>query len=59
MLDKKLLYLLTIVFISAVGMRFNVSLLAWVMFVPLLLLARETVGKKAWFGLFALMQIAT
>ena len=58
MLNKKLLYLLTIIFISAVGMRFNISILAWVMFVPLLLLARETVGKKAWFGLFALMQLA-
>jgi len=58
MLNKKLLYLLTIVFISAVGMRFNISILAWVMFVPLLLLARETAGKKAWFGFFALMQVA-
>ena len=58
MLNKKLLYLLTIVFIASVGMRFNISILAWVMFVPLLLLARETEGKKAWFGLFLLMQVA-
>ena len=58
MLNKKLLYLLTIIFIASVGMRFNISILAWVMFVPLLLLARETEGKKAWFGLFILMQVA-
>jgi apolipoprotein N-acyltransferase len=58
MLNKKLLWLLSIVFIASVGMRFNISILAWIMFVPLLLLARETNDKKAWFGVLLLMQIA-
>ncbi len=58
MLDKRLLWLLSLIFIALVGMRFNISILAWVMFVPLLLLARESEGKKAWFSLFVLIQIA-
>ena len=58
MKSKKTLYLLTIILISAVGMRFNISFLAWVMFVPLLLLARDTFTKKNWFYLLLLMQIA-
>ena len=57
MINKKLLWLLSIVLIASVGMRFNISILAWIMFVPLLLLARETNGKKAWFGILLLMQI--
>jgi apolipoprotein N-acyltransferase len=58
MLNKKLLWLLSLLFIVLVGMRFNISILAWVMFVPLLLLVRESEGKKAWFSLFVLIQIA-
>jgi len=58
MLNRKVLYLLTIIFISAVGMRFNVSILAWIMFVPLLLLARETFTKKGWFILLGIMQLS-
>ena len=58
MLNRKLLYLLSIICISAVGMRFNISFLAWIMFVPLLLLARDSEGKKAWFILFGIMQLS-
>ena len=39
-------------------MRFNVSFLAWIMFVPLLLLARDSEGKKAWFILLGIMQLS-
>ena len=48
MLNKNILWLLSITFIALVGMRFNISILAWVMFVPLLILARETTNKKYW-----------
>lgn len=58
MINKKILWLLSIVFIASVGMRYNISILASVMFVPLLLLARETNGKKAWFSLLLLMQLS-
>ena len=58
MLNKKFLWFLSIVLIGSVGMRFNISILAWVMFVPLLLLARETHSKKSWFLLLFLLQIA-
>jgi len=58
MKNKKTLYLLSIIFIAAVGMRFNISILAWIMFVPLLVLARNTFLKKEWFGILLLMQVA-
>ncbi|CAA6803708.1 MAG: Apolipoprotein N-acyltransferase / Copper homeostasis protein CutE [uncultured Sulfurovum sp.] len=58
MLNRKFLWILSITFIALVGMRFNISLLAWVMFVPLLLLVRETKSKKSWFLIFALMQFS-
>lgn len=58
MLNRKILWILSITFIALVGMRFNISILAWVMFVPLLLLVRETESKKSWFFIFALMQFA-
>lgn len=58
MLNTKILWILSIFFIALVGMRFNVSILAWVMFVPLLLLSRNNETKKSWFFIFLLMQIA-
>ena len=58
MLNKKLLWLLSLLFLALVGMRFNVSILAWIVFVPLLLLARESQTKKEWFSLFILLQLA-
>jgi len=58
MLNRKILWILSITFIALVGMRFNISVLAWVMFVPLLLLVRETESKKSWFLIFSLIQFA-
>ncbi|SFV61046.1 Apolipoprotein N-acyltransferase / Copper homeostasis protein CutE [hydrothermal vent metagenome] len=58
MLNKNILGLLSITFIALVGMRFNISILAWIMFVPLLLLAREISNKKSWFYFFLLIQLA-
>lgn len=58
MLNTKNLWILSITFIALVGMRFNVSILAWVMFVPLLLLVREIENKKSWFLIFCLIQFA-
>jgi len=58
MLNTKFLWLLSITFIALVGMRFNVGILAWVMFVPLLLLVREIENKKSWFLIFCLIQLA-
>jgi apolipoprotein N-acyltransferase len=58
MISRKALWILSILLIASVGMRFNISILAWVMFVPLLLLVRETNSKKGWFSILVLMQIA-
>ena len=58
MLNKKLLWLLSLLFLALVGMRFNVSILAWVVFVPILLLTRENQTKKEWFSLFLVLQLA-
>jgi len=58
MLNTKTLWILSIFFIALVGMHFNISILAWIMFVPLLLLARNIETKKSWFFIFLLMQIA-
>lgn len=57
MQNRKLLSLLTVLFIALVGMRFNVSFLAWVMFVPLLLLVRKTDGLKGWLWVGLLLQV--
>jgi len=58
MLNTKVLWILSITFIALVGMRFNISILAWVMFVPLLLLVRGIKNKKSWFSILLLTQIA-
>ncbi len=58
MLNTKILWILSIFFIALVGMRFNISVLAWVMFVPLLLLVRSIETKKSWFFIFFLIQVA-
>lgn len=58
MLNRKILWILSITFIALVGMRFNISVLAWVMFVPLLLLIRGIENKKSWFSILLLIQIA-
>ena len=56
MQNRKLLSFLTVLFIALVGMRFNVAFLAWVMFVPLLLLVRRTDGLKGWLWVGLLLQ---
>lgn len=56
-MDRKLLWVLALVFIVMMGMRYNVSILAWVMFVPVLLLARDMRGAKGWIALFMLLQV--
>ena len=45
------------IFIALVGMRYNVSILAWVMYVPLLILVRDTKGFKGWLWIFLLLQV--
>ncbi len=57
-MNKTLLSLLSILFITLVGMRYNVAILAWLMFVPLLLLIRDTKGFKSWLFIFGLFQLA-
>lgn len=47
MLNTKILWILSILFIASVGMRFNISILSWIMFVPLLLLIREVKTTKS------------
>lgn len=58
MLNTKILWILSILFIASVGMRFNISILSWIMFVPLLLLIREVKTTKSWFFILGLIQIA-
>ncbi|HFU77408.1 MAG TPA: hypothetical protein ENK68_02780, partial [Epsilonproteobacteria bacterium] len=57
MSNRKLLSFLTVLCIALVGMRYNVAILAWVVFVPLLLLIRDTHGVKAWAWVGLLLQI--
>ncbi len=57
MKNRALLSILSIIFIALVGMRYNVSILAWIVFVPLLLLIRITNGFKNWFLVFIILQI--
>ncbi len=57
-IKKHGLWILTIIFFAATSLRFNVSILAWFMFVPLLLLIRDTNGWKGWGSIFLLLQIA-
>ena len=57
MKNQTLLSLLSVAFIALVGMRYNVSILAWIVFVPLLLLVRVTNGFKNWFFVFMILQI--
>lgn len=56
--NRNWLWILTIVFFAAVSLRFNISILAWVIYVPLLLLVRNSNGWKGWGGIFVLLQIA-
>lgn len=55
-MNNRLLWMLSILFIALVGLRFNVSIIAWVMFVPLLILVRNTKGKN-WAWILLLLQI--
>ncbi len=55
---KSLLWLFTIPAIALVSMRFNIAWLAWISFVPLLLLLRQTNGFRGWASIFVLLQIA-
>lgn len=57
-MKKHWLWILTIVLFTATSLRFNVSIIAWVMYVPLLLLIRDTNGWKGWGAIFLLLQIA-
>ena len=59
--DKSDLYRYSLVLapllIALPGMRFDYPFFAWVMFVPLLLLMRETQTKKGWLLIFVLLQL--
>ena len=57
-MKNKSLALLSVLFIALVSMRFNISILAWVMYVPLLILIRHIDGVKGWFSVLVLLQIA-
>ena len=57
MQNRKLLSFLTVLFIALTGMRYNVAFLAWVMFVPPLLLVRQTDGLKGWLWVGLLLQV--
>jgi len=57
-MKNKPLALLGIISIALVSMRFNISILAWVMYVPLLILVRNINGAKSWFSVFLLLQAA-
>ena len=57
MLDKRVLYILSVLFFGLVGLRYNVAPLAWIVYVPLLLLVRESHNKKEWFIIAILLQI--
>ena len=55
-MKNKMLWILSILFIAMVGLRFNVSIAAWVMFVPLLILVRDVRGFKGWALIALLLQ---
>ncbi len=57
-MNRVFLWILSVLFIALVGMRYNVSILAWVMYVPLLILVRDTKGFKGWLWIFLLLQVA-
>jgi apolipoprotein N-acyltransferase len=56
--NRIMLCTLVVLAIALPGMRYNISIVAWVMFVPLLILLRDTNGIKGWLSVFALLQLA-
>lgn len=57
-MKNKMLGILSILSIALVGLRFNVSIMAWIMFLPLLILVRDTRGLKGWMLIGLLLQVA-